>query len=190
MLRNWPRTSTGPTDVGLLAMRVPLVMGTQMSSLVGSLTYFFNAQGQVEHISFHGRMGDARPLEQLLTQRYQFQPFASATGEKVFQVRSGDAVFSELRLRPDAVIRSNAPQQSIVVELEFARPGTRRVLPPHEPAFQLPPGTPPAQPPATTSAEKPADATNGNQTSSGYWNRVHYATPDEERQLQRQRWPQ
>jgi len=88
------------------------------------------------------------------------------------------------------VIRSNAPQQSIVVELEFARPGTRRVLPPHEPEFQLPPGTPPAQPPATTSAEKPADATNGNQTSSGYWNRVHYATPDEERQLQRQRWPQ
>ncbi|HEX3599000.1 MAG TPA: DUF6690 family protein, partial [Lacipirellulaceae bacterium] len=50
--RNWPRKSDGPTDVGLFSMRVPLVMGTQMTSLAGSLTYYFNLQGQVEHISF------------------------------------------------------------------------------------------------------------------------------------------
>lgn len=192
VLHNWPRTSTGPTDVGLLAMRVPLVMGTQMSSLVGALTYFFNAQGQVEHITFHGRTGDARPLEQFLTQRYQFQPVASTTGEKTFQIRSGDTVFSELRLKPEAIIRSSAPQQSIVVDLEFARPGTQRVLPPHDAALQLPPGVPPAspQPPTATPAEKSADGAASNAASDSYWNRVHYASPAEERQLQHQRWPQ
>ena len=42
--QNWSRKSTGPTDVGLFAIRVPLVMGTQMTSLAGSLTYYFDAQ--------------------------------------------------------------------------------------------------------------------------------------------------
>jgi hypothetical protein len=50
VLRNWTRKSTGPTDVGLFSIRVPLVMGKQMQSLAGALTYHFNNQGQVEHI--------------------------------------------------------------------------------------------------------------------------------------------
>ena len=80
--RNWSRKSTGPTDVGLFAIRVPLVMGTQMSALAGSLTYYFNAQGQVEHISFRGRTGDTTPLLQLLTRSYRFQPVAAPDRRK------------------------------------------------------------------------------------------------------------
>src|SRR3954470_11989622 len=84
--QNWSRKSTGPTDVGLMAIRVPLVMGTQMSSLAGALTYYFNAQDQVEHISFHGKTGDATPLVQLLTQTYRFQQVPPPAGERVFEV--------------------------------------------------------------------------------------------------------
>lgn len=201
--RNWPRKSTGPTDVGLFAIRVPLVMGTQMSSLVGALTYYFNSQDQVEHISFRGRTGDATPLVQYLMQTYRFQPVISPTGEKIFQVSSDAGLLSELRLRPESVLDSNLPQQSIAVELELARPGSQRVLPPHGPALQIPQvdtsataatspatqstPTPPASP---TNAAAPAAASADTPSSGGYWEQVHYATQDEQSPLFNKRWPQ
>lgn len=197
--RTWPRKSTGPTDVGLFAIRVPLVMGTQMSSLVGALTYYFNAQDQVEHISFRGRTGDTTQLVQYLTQSYQFKPVAAPTGEKVFQVANGDAVVSELRLHPEAVLNSNLPQQSVSVELEFARPGSQRVLPPHGPTLQLPQvdpseiaSTPQAQSPsAQNPASSAANATSPAATNTGgYWDQVHYATQNEQSPLFDRRWPQ
>lgn len=201
--RNWPRKSTGPTDVGLFAIRVPLVMGTQMSSLVGALTYYFNSQDQVEHISFRGCTGDATPLVQYLMQTYRFQPVISPTGEKIFQVSSDAGLQSELRLRPESVLDSTLPQQSIVVELELARPGSQRVLPPHGPALQIPQvdtSATAATSPATQSAQTPAVPANnsappaatpaGTPSSGGYWEQVHYATQDEQSPLYNRRWPQ
>src|SRR5436190_3416269 len=85
--QNWDRKSTGPTDVGLFSVRVPLVMAPQLCALAGSLTYYFNSQGQVEHISFRGRTGDSTQLVQLLTARYQFQRIESPIGEQVYQVQ-------------------------------------------------------------------------------------------------------
>ena len=49
---NWPRKSTGLADPELYGVRVPLVTGTGYGDLAGSLTYQFNPQGQVQHISF------------------------------------------------------------------------------------------------------------------------------------------
>lgn len=198
--RTWPRKSTGPTDVGLFAIRVPLVMGTQMSSLVGALTYYFNAQDQVEHISFRGRTGDAIPLVQYLTQTYHFQPVVSPTGERILQVASDGGLHSELRLRPEAVLDANLPQQSIAVELELARPGSQRVLPPHGPALQIPQvdntaaaATPPAQAQAaqtTTAPAANAAAPAAAANSGGYWNQVRYATQDEQSPMFDRRWPE
>jgi hypothetical protein len=185
--RNWSRKTTAPTDVGLVSVRVPLVMGTQMSALAGSLTYFFNAEGQVEHISFRGRTGDTRPLVQLLTQYYQFQHVEAPIGEKLYQVQSGDGVQSELRLQPEGVIRSNAPQQSIAVELELARPGSPRVLPPRGPGLQIPP--------VAESTPLPPSSTTGSISSSiksaasNYWDQIRYATPAEENPGLSKRWP-
>jgi hypothetical protein len=136
--QTWPRKTVAPTDVGLTSVRVPLISGTQPASLAGSLTYFFNTQGQVEHISFRGRTGDATPLVQLLTQQYQFQRVDTGVGEQVYQVRSGDGVQSELRIQSWGVIRSDAPQQNVTVELEFARPGSQRFLPPRGPVLAIP----------------------------------------------------
>ena len=189
--QNWSRKTTAPTDVGLLSVRVPLVMRPQMTALAGSLTYFFNAEGQVEHISFRGSTGDATQLVQWLTRYYQFQPVQSPTGEQVFQVQSGDGVQSELQIQPQPVMKSNAPQQSIAVQLEFAKPGSPRFLPQQAPALQIPPGassvaeaTPAAAEPASegmTAAVKSA--------ASGYWDQVHYATPEEQTPALLRRWP-
>jgi hypothetical protein len=193
VLQNWTRKSTGPTDVGLFSIRVPLVMGaTQMSALAGSLTYFLNDQGKVEHISFRGRTGDASPLIQFLTRYYQFQRVQSPIGEHVYQVQSGEGVQSELRTRPAAVLNSNAPQQSEAVELEFARPGSRRLLPPRGPSLVVPQA---AAPPAATTTSPAATSSDSmsdsfKKAASNYWDQVRYATPSEESQVLWKRWPQ
>ncbi len=95
--QNWDRKSTGPTDVGLFSVRVPLAMAPQLSALAGSLTYYFNSQGQVEHISFLGRTGDSTQLVDLLTRTYQFQRIQAPTGEQLYQVHYGGLIQSELR---------------------------------------------------------------------------------------------
>ena len=72
--------------VGLLACACRWCRGRDIGSLAGSLTYYFNDQGQVEHISFRGPTGDSTQLVQLLTRTISFSAVASPTGEQVYQV--------------------------------------------------------------------------------------------------------
>jgi hypothetical protein len=166
-------------------------MGTQLSALAGSLTYNFNAQGQVEHISFRGRTGDPSQLVQLLTRSYQFQAVNAPAGEHLYQVTDGDGVRSELRLQAEPIIASNQPQQNVTVELEFARPGSQRFLPSRAPALQLPPAESPVASPEP-SAESGASGMTAavKSAASNYWDQVRYATPEERFPLQTKRWPQ
>jgi hypothetical protein len=189
--QNWSRKTTAPTDVGLVSVRVPLVMGAQMSALAGSLTYFFNAQGQVEHISFRGSTGDTTQLVQWLTRNYQFQPVQSPTGEQVYQVQSGDGVQSELQIQPEPVMKSNAPHQSIAVQLEFAKPGSPRFLPQQAPALQIPQGASPVAEATPAAAEPASEGMTAavKSAASGYWNQIHYATPEEQTPAMLRRWP-
>lgn len=189
--RNWDRKSTGPTDVGLFAVRVPLVSGTQSSSLAGSLTYYFNAQNQVEHISFRGRTGDPARLIRFLTQTYQMQPAPSPTGEQVYQVADRGGVHSELRTRAEPIVSTTSPHGSYSVELELARPGSRRYLPPRGPFLNIPRTADATTTPAA-SAESSASSAAANgaiSTGSAYLDKVRYATPQEEDQVHWKRWP-
>jgi hypothetical protein len=190
--QNWDRKSTGPTDVGLFSVRVPLVMAPQLYALAGSLTYYFNAQGQVEHISFRGRTGDSTQLVQLLTTRYQFQRIESPVGEHVYQVQHDGQVQSELRTHPEAVLWLNSPNRSISVELELARPGSIRVLPPRPTGFEAMAAAQAQQAAAAaaaqaTTAEKSGGAAESK--SDSYFSKVRYASPKEESQVIWQRWP-
>jgi hypothetical protein len=190
--QNWERKSTGPTDVGLVSVRVPLVMKPQLYALAGSLTYFFNGPGQVEHISFRGRTGESTQLVQLLTTRYQFQRVESPVGEQVYQVQHDGQVQSELRTHPEAVLWLNSPNQSIAVELELARPGSSRVLPPRPTGFESLAAAQAQQAAAAAAAKAAADAKAGDAAESGgnsYLSKVRYASPKEESQVIWQRWP-
>jgi hypothetical protein len=190
--QNWDRKSTGPTDVGLFSVRVPLVMAPQLYALAGSLTYYFNAQGQVEHISFRGRTGDSTQLVQLLTTRYQFQRVESPVGEQVFQVQHDGQVQSELRTHPEAVLWLNSPNKSISVELELARPGSIRVLPPRPTGFEAMAAAQAQQAAAAAAAQAAAAEKSGGAAESksdSYFSKVRYASPKEESQVIWQRWP-
>jgi hypothetical protein len=188
--QNWSRKSTGPTDVGLFAVRVAAVTGTHLSAIAGSLTYFFNAYGQVEHISFRGRTGDTTHLVNFLTRTYGFQPAAAPVGEQLLQVKRGERVQSELRTRSESVVSTASPHTSIAVELELARPGSARFLPPRVPQLEIP------QVSSTQAATTPAgEAASSEGTSSGssaldpYLEKFRYATPQEEGQVLWRRWP-
>lgn len=162
--QRWPRKSTALSELDLYGVRVPLVTGTKMHDLAGSLTYFFGVDGRVQRISFRGRTGDTTQLVGLVTQRYGLQPqSAIAVGEQLFQTRRGDDVLSQLHTRPSPVLWASSPHDSFTVELELQDPATGRPLvldlppipPPPAPVAQA---TPPGAAPADGAAAKEADA--------------------------------
>lgn len=137
--RNWARKSTGLADAELFGIRVPLVTGTGIADLAGSLTYYFDASGQVQHIAFRGRTGDTTRLIDFLARNYKFQRATSPAGEQLFQVAASAGVQSELRTRPESVLWATAPHGSFAIALELARPGSKRILPPRGPSLAIPP---------------------------------------------------
>lgn len=125
----WSRKSTALSDLDLFGVRVPLITGTNVDDLAGSLTYYFNPAGRVQRISFHGRTGDTRKLVTLLIAKYGFrlQP-PEIAGEQLYQVKWNGKPISQLRIRPAAVLWASAPHASFQVELELERPGSGRFL--------------------------------------------------------------
>jgi len=185
--QNWGRKSTGLGDPARFGVRVPLVTGTGMTDLAGALTYHFNNQGQVEHISFRGRTADTTALLQFLTTQYKFTRMEAPPGEQLYQVRSGKLVYSEFRSRPEGVLWSNSPHGSFGVVVELQRPGLNRPLVPQTPKLEIPQvatTTPTA--PADTSAEG-ADAKADEEPA--LVGKLRPATPADEGQRLRGRWP-
>ena len=70
--RHWPRVSTGLPQVQLQGYRVPLVTGTKLSDVAGSLTYYFDSRQQAQRITLRGTTGDPRALVALLEGRFHF----------------------------------------------------------------------------------------------------------------------
>jgi Family of unknown function (DUF6690) len=198
---NWARKSTGLADPELYGVRVPLVTGTSFADLAGSLTYAFNGQGQVQHISFLGRTADTTPLVQFLTTTYQLERRDAPAGEQLYQVGSGDQVQSELRTRPESVLWSASPHGSFVVELELERAGSNRYLPSRVPKLAIPPaGAAPANgvagangsgaTPASDSGQGGADQPSFyDKLKRATYDNVRHATPAEDNQVQWKRWP-
>lgn len=163
---HWARKSTGLSELGLFGIRVPLVTGTQLYDLAGSLTYFFGSDGRVRRITFRGTTGDTNRLVSVAVQQYGLQPQATpVAGEQLFQVRRENLVFSQLRTRPAAVLWASSPHDSFTVDLDLQRSDVSTPLPPR--SLPLPVGNvPPSQPPAavataqsgqTTAAAEPAE---------------------------------
>ncbi|TWU27311.1 DUF6690 family protein [Bythopirellula polymerisocia] len=133
--QHWARKSTALSELGLYGVRIPLVTGTQLTDIAGSLTYFFDPSGRVQKITFKGNTGDTTQLVMLVMHRYGLQPQTSlVAGEQLFQVKRGSDVMSELRTRPSPVLWSSSPHNSFAVELQLQSPSAATPLP-----VQLPP---------------------------------------------------
>ena len=127
--QRWPRKSTALADLDLYGVRVPLVTGTQLNDIAGSLTYYFGIDGRVRRISFRGRTGDTTQIASIVHQRFGLvaQPTVVA-GEQLLQYRRDEDVLSELRTRPAPVLWASSPHESFTVELELQDPATAKPL--------------------------------------------------------------
>lgn len=128
--RRWARKSTALSELGLYGVRVPLVTGTQLHDLAGSLTYFFGSDGRVRRISFRGTTADTSQLVTLVARQYGLQQLSTpVAGEQLFQIRRGNQVYSELRTRPAPVLWASSPHNSFSIELELQSADATTPLP-------------------------------------------------------------
>jgi hypothetical protein len=171
--QRWARKSTALSELDLFGIRVPLVSGTQLSDLAGSLTYFFDAQGRVQRISFHGRTADTSQIVALAERQFGMTRQATpVVGEQLFQLRRGEDVLSELRTRPAPVLWASSLHDSFAVDLELQDPATARPLKPILPPLPKP-ATAAANPSAAgdaagkSSAQKSAQSDAAKSESSG-----------------------
>ncbi len=154
----WARKSTGLAEPELFGIRVPLVSGTRMTDVAGSLTYYFNICGRVEKIRLTGKTANTSELVNVVASRYGLRPAPPlVAGEQLYRVESNGRVESELRTQPDSVLWTTSPHDSFMVHLEINRRGSGRyvVRPlPQLEALQPPPGAAPAARAATTAASR------------------------------------
>ena len=129
VMQRWPRVSTGMSQLQLQGYRVPLVTGTRLDDLAGSLTYYFNPYQQVQTITFNGTTGDATRLIQTLSQKYGFQrQLANDSGLFVYIVPDEKKkIRSILRIRPSGIIRTDTPHSRFHVDMTIERPDNEKV---------------------------------------------------------------
>jgi hypothetical protein len=122
ILGQWPRVSAGLTELDLHGYRVPLVTGTKIDDLAGSLTYYFNRVQRLERITFHGTTGDARKLVAHLATRFGFlRELTDDAGLYLYRVRDGGKPTSELRIKPAKIVRADMPHTRFEVSLVVQR---------------------------------------------------------------------
>ncbi len=127
--QRWPRKSTSLSELDLFGVRVPLVTGTEIDDVAGSLTYYFNRHRQVERLELHGQTGNPSRLMALASQRFQMLPQRSVVeGQQVLEFRWNNRPISRLMVEPVSVVRSEAPHSNFRVELIVQRPGTSPYL--------------------------------------------------------------
>jgi hypothetical protein len=126
---HWNRKSAGLADPGMFGVRVPLVTGTSVSDLAGSLSYYFNNKSRLQRISLRGRTGDPTQIVNLVVQRFGFRPQPpKLPGEQLYQVVHHKKIKSELRIRPEPILLSSSPHKSYSVALELEDPTSNRYL--------------------------------------------------------------
>jgi len=126
--QRWSRKTTALSNLQFHGVRVPLVTGTGVDDLAGSLTYYFGSQGRCEWIEFVGRTGDARRIVDLASKyglRPQPGPFP---GEQRYEFRWNGKAMSRLTIRPAEVLWATTPHAVYQVHLQLQRPGSPRFL--------------------------------------------------------------
>lgn len=121
ILGRWPRVTTGLVKQSLRGYRVPLVSGTRIDDLSGSITYWFNSQGRCSKIEFIGRTGDARRLVELLESRFGLEQVTPIEpGTYLYQLTWSNQALSWALIRPSEIIRESEPFDRFAIELSLS----------------------------------------------------------------------
>jgi hypothetical protein len=124
VLRRWPRVSTELPVLNLHGYRVPLVTGTQSTSLAGSLTYYFNPGQQVQRITFRGSTGDPSAIVLLLTNRYRYARRPNNDPSRLVYESTGSSrqLLGQVVVRSAPIVKQSDPYQRYDIDLSMERP--------------------------------------------------------------------
>lgn len=137
--RHWARKSTGLADPTLFGVRVPLVTGSGMTDVAGSMTYYFDNAGILQRMRLRGRTADTSRLVQFATTRLGMQPRrAFSAGDQLFQAIENKRLRGELQTTPESVLWATSPHSSFGVRLETTRPGSDYYVTPQVSEFKVP----------------------------------------------------
>ncbi|MCG8587007.1 MAG: hypothetical protein MI757_20060 [Pirellulales bacterium] len=121
----WKRVSTQLSSLELQGYRVPLVTGTAVDDLAGSLTYYFDSQQRLQRISFQGTTGDFNRLTNLLASQFDMihKP-TNDTGLVLVESRRrwGTKQVSQLRIRDASVASADDTHRRFQLALVLERP--------------------------------------------------------------------
>jgi hypothetical protein len=119
--QRWPRVSTITAEVGLEGLRVPLVSGTRLDDVAGTLTYYFNPYHQVQRLAFDGFTGDERRLLTMLTAVYGLKPEPTLNAG-MYVSRWNATPTSVLKIARAPVITAASPHAQLHLQIELNRP--------------------------------------------------------------------
>ena len=117
----WARVTTSLSSLEMEGLRVPLVTGTKVDDLAGSLTYYFNEYGQVQRLTFHGYTGNPQRITALATQYFGMQAKPSV-GPGLFVAQWNGKPTSVLYISRAPVVSTDRPHAQLQVILEVNRP--------------------------------------------------------------------
>lgn len=120
VVQNWPRVSSQLVDFEYSGLRVPIVTGTNVNDLAGSMTYYFDSGQQLQRMTFQGATGNPTQLIQLATSRIGMTSEPAGNGV-CYVRRAEDQVTDLLRVRHANVTRQTRPNQRYQVLMELNR---------------------------------------------------------------------
>jgi hypothetical protein len=118
VIDQWGRVSTVHAEQNLEGLRVPLVTGTNVDDITGSLTYYFDAQRRVRRITLHGQTGDERTLVAIGTTHFGLRQEPSLRAG-AFINRWNAMPMNALLITHAPVVRGNARNTQLTIELEL-----------------------------------------------------------------------
>ena len=122
VIDTWPRVTTRLYDGALEGVRVPVMTGTAVHDLVGSLTYYFDKQLQVQRIVLHGHTGDGRRFVSFVTHYYGLQ-LEPSLGGWFFTSKWNGKPTSFMHVQHAPVVTEKNRRRRVQVDLELNVPG-------------------------------------------------------------------
>ena len=124
VIQHWPHVTTGLSYLQLQGYRVTLMTGTSLPDVAGSLTYYFNAQQQVQRITLTGTTGDPSQLAAMAARRHHFaRRLVNEPGIVLYEaVDSNNRPVGALKIRSAQVILASQPYLRYEFNLLMDRP--------------------------------------------------------------------
>jgi len=121
VMNRFSRVSTVLAELRLKALRVPIVTGTRVDDLAGTLTYYFDGQDRLQRVSMHAFTGDPERLVGSMTQHYGMQQEPNLEAG-IYTKRWNGMPVHFLRLTRSSVVYADALHQKFTVFLELNQP--------------------------------------------------------------------